>query len=160
MRRVTGKVFGEYKIIPSLKFNSDFAYDLLSQTEDNWNGKNVPFMATDGEVFASSVNNETYIFSNYFSYDKTFAEKHTINAVAGMEFNDFNRRFQSVTSIYFPNDSFQTVDGGAEVLILLIINIFLKQVSVVMVLHVLEPTIDSVLSQHFLLDGLCQKNRF
>ncbi|WP_396184728.1 SusC/RagA family TonB-linked outer membrane protein [Flavobacterium sp.] len=116
MRRVTGKVFGEYKIIPSLKFNSDFAYDLLSQTEDNWNGKNVPFMATDGEVFASSVNNETYIFSNYFSYDKTFAEKHTINAVAGMEFNDFNRRFQSVTSIYFPNDSFQTVDGGAEVL--------------------------------------------
>ena len=116
MRRVTGKVFGEYKIIPSLKFNSDFAYDLLSQTEDNWNGKNVPFMATDGEVFASSVNNETYIFSNYFSYDKTFAEKHSINAVAGMEFNDFNRRFQSVTSIYFPNDSFQTVDGGAEVL--------------------------------------------
>ncbi len=115
MRRVTGKVFGEYKIIPSFKFNSDFAYDLLSQTEDNWNGKNVPFMATDGEVFASSVNNETYIFSNYFSFDKTFGEKHTINAVAGMEFNDFNRRFQSVTSIYFPNDSFQTVDGGAEV---------------------------------------------
>jgi TonB-linked SusC/RagA family outer membrane protein len=116
MRRVTGKVFGEYKIIPSLKFNSDFAYDLLSQTEDNWNGKNVPFMATDGEVYASSVNNETYIWANYFTFDKTFGEKHTINAVAGMEFNDFNRRFQSVTSIYFPNDSFQTVDGGAEVL--------------------------------------------
>lgn len=115
MRRVTGKVFGEYKIIPSLKLTSDFAYDLLSQTEDNWNGKNVPFQATDGDVFASSVNNETYIWSNYLSFDKTFAEKHTINAVAGTEFNDFNRRFQSVTSIYFPNDSFQTVDGGAEV---------------------------------------------
>ena len=115
MRRVTGKVFGEYKFIPSLKFNSDFAYDLLSQTEDNWNGKNVPFMSTDGEVFASSVNNETYIWSNYFSFDKTFAEKHTINAVAGMEFNDFNRRYQDVTSIYFPNDNFQTIDGGAEV---------------------------------------------
>jgi TonB-linked SusC/RagA family outer membrane protein len=115
MRRVTGKVFGEYKIIPSLKFTSDFAYDLLSQTEDNWNGKNTPFMATDGEVFASSVNNETYIWANYLSYDKTFGEKHTINAVAGMEFNDFNRRYQDVTSIYFPNDNFQTVDGGAEV---------------------------------------------
>jgi TonB-dependent starch-binding outer membrane protein SusC len=115
MRRVTGKVFGEYKFVPSLKFTSDFAYDLLSQTEDNWNGKNVPFMATDGEVFASSVNNETYIWSNYFTYDQTFGEKHTINAVAGMEFNDFNRRYQDVTSIYFPNDNFQTVDGGAEV---------------------------------------------
>jgi TonB-linked SusC/RagA family outer membrane protein len=115
MRRVTGKVYGEYKFIPSLKFNSDLAYDLLSQSEDNWNGKNVPFMATDGEVFASSVDNETYIFSNYLTFDKTFAEKHSVNAIAGMEFNKFNRRYQSVTSIYFPNDNFQTVDGGAEV---------------------------------------------
>ncbi len=115
MRRVTGKAYGEFKIIPSLKVNSDFSYDLLSQTEDAWYGKNSPFMATDGEVFATSVNNETYIYSNYLTFDKTFGEKHDVNAVAGMEFNKFNRRFQSVTSIYFPNDSFQTVDGGAEV---------------------------------------------
>ena len=115
MRRVTGKVYGEFKIIPSLKANSDFSYDLLSQTEDAWYGKNSPFMATDGEAYATSVNNETYIYSNYLTFDKTFGEKHDINAVAGMEFNKFNRRFQSVTSIYFPNDSFQTVDGGAEV---------------------------------------------
>ena len=115
MRRVTGKVYGEFKIIPSLKVNSDFSYDLLSQTEDAWYGKDSPFMATDGEAFATSVNNETYIYSNYLTFDKTFGEKHDINAVAGVEFNKFNRRFQSVTSIYFPNDSFQTVDGGAEV---------------------------------------------
>ena len=115
MRRVTGKVYGEFKIIPSLKANSDFSYDLLSPTEDAWYGKNSPFMATDGEAYATSVNNETYIYSNYLTFDKTFGEKHNINAVAGMEFNKFNRRFQSVTSIYFPNDSFQTIDGGAEV---------------------------------------------
>jgi len=115
MRRVTGKVFAEYQIIPSLKINSDFAYDLLSQTEDYWQGKNAPFMATDGEAYATSVNNETFIWSNYLTYDKTFAEKHNVNVVAGMEFNKYNRRYQSVTSIYFPDDSFQTVDGGAEV---------------------------------------------
>ncbi len=115
MRRVTGKVFAEYQIIPSLKINSDFSYDLLSQTEDYWQGKNAPFMATDGEVYATSVNNETYIWSNYLTYDKVFAEKHSVNAVAGMEFNKYGRRFQSVTSIYFPDDSFQTIDGGAEV---------------------------------------------
>ncbi|WP_428228488.1 SusC/RagA family TonB-linked outer membrane protein [Flavobacterium sp.] len=115
MRRVTGKVFGELKILNSLKFNSDFSYDLLSQTEDYWQGKNAPFMATDGAVFATSVNTENYVFSNYFTFDKTFAEKHVINAVAGMEFNKYNRRYQDVNSIYFPNDNFQTVDGGAEV---------------------------------------------
>lgn len=115
MRRLTGKIFGELKILSSLKFNSDFSYDLLSQTEDYWQGKNAPFMATDGAVFATSVNTENYVFSNYFTFDQTFAEKHTINAVAGMEFNKYNRRYQDVNSIYFANDDFQTVDGGAEI---------------------------------------------
>lgn len=115
MRRVTGKIFGEYKFLSFLKFNSDFSYDLLSQTEDYWQGKNAPFMATDGAVFASSVNTENYISSNYLTFDKTFAEKHSFNAVVGMEFNKYNRRYQDVNSIYFPNDDFNTVDGGAEV---------------------------------------------
>jgi hypothetical protein len=58
-------------------------------------------MATDGSVFASSVNNETYVYSNYLTFDKNLGEKHTINAV-GMEFNKYNRRYQNATSIYFP----------------------------------------------------------
>lgn len=115
MRRLTGKIYGELKLLNSLKFNSDFSYDFLSQTEDYWQGKNAPFMATDGAVFATSVNTENYVWSNYFTYDHTFAEKHSLNIVAGMEFNKYNRRYQDVNSIYFPNDDFQTVDGGAEV---------------------------------------------
>jgi hypothetical protein len=58
-------------------------------------------MATDGSVFASSVNNETYVYSNYLTFDKNLGEKHTINAVAGMEFNKYNRRYQNA-NIYFP----------------------------------------------------------
>ncbi|MFD1602394.1 SusC/RagA family TonB-linked outer membrane protein [Flavobacterium artemisiae] len=115
MRRLTGKIYAELKLFNSLKFNSDFSYDFLSQTEDYWQGKNAPFMATDGAVFATSVNTENYVWSNYFTYDHTFAEKHSLNIVAGMEFNKYNRRYQDVNSIYFPNDDFQTVDGGAEV---------------------------------------------
>jgi len=115
VRRVIGKVYGEFKILSFLKANSDFSYDLMSQTEDAWYGKNYPGIGTDGEVFASSVNNETYITSNYLTFDKTFAEKHDVNIVAGMEFNKFNRRYQDVISIYFPNDTFTTIDGGAEV---------------------------------------------
>jgi TonB-linked SusC/RagA family outer membrane protein len=116
VRRLTGKVFGELEIVDPLKFNSEFSYDLLSQTEDNWIGTKAPFMSTNGQVFASSVNNESYVFSNFLSYDQTFGEKHSINAVVGMEFNDFKRRYQDVTGIYFPNDYFQTIDGAAQIL--------------------------------------------
>jgi TonB-linked SusC/RagA family outer membrane protein len=116
MRRLTGKVYGEYQFIPSLKFNSDFAYDLLSQTEDNWYGsKTDEGKSIKGQVFASSVNNENYVWSNYFTFDKTFAKIHNVNIVAGMEYNNSHRRFDSVTGINFPNDSFQTVDGAATI---------------------------------------------
>lgn len=116
MRRLTGKIYGEYQIIPSLKFNSDFAYDLLAQTEDNWYGsKTDEGKSVNGQVFASSVNNENYVWSNYFTYDKTFADVHNVNVVVGMEYNNSHRRFESVTGINFPNDSFQTVDGAATI---------------------------------------------
>jgi TonB-linked SusC/RagA family outer membrane protein len=116
MRRLTGKIYGEYQIIPSLKFNSDFAYDLLSQTEDNWYGsKTDEGKSVNGQVFASSVNNENYVWSNYFTYDKTFADVHNVNVVMGMEYNNSHRRFESVTGINFPNDSFRTVDGAATI---------------------------------------------
>ncbi len=48
VRRVIGKVYGEFKILSFLKANSDFSYDLMSQTEDAWYGKNYPGIGTDG----------------------------------------------------------------------------------------------------------------
>lgn len=115
IRRVTGKFFGELKLAKGFKFNSDVLYDLYSQTQDNWYGAQYPFIATDGEVFAASVNNESYTLSNYFTYDTTLGEAHNLNFVAGHEFNRFASRYQDVTSIYFPSDDLQTGDSGAEV---------------------------------------------
>jgi hypothetical protein len=67
------KVYGEYKILPSLKLNSDFSYDLCRKQRTT-ERENTPFMATDGSVFASSVNNETYVYSNYLTFDKNLGE--------------------------------------------------------------------------------------
>jgi TonB-dependent starch-binding outer membrane protein SusC len=115
IKRITGKLFAELKIIESVKFNTEVLYDWYSQTQDNWYGANYPFIATNGEVFAASANNESYTLSNFFTFEKTFGEKHNLNVVAGHEFNSFNSRYQSVTSIYFASDALQTVDSGAEV---------------------------------------------
>tara|TARA_R110002051_G_scaffold74913_1_gene136521 strand:- start:665 stop:3700 length:3036 start_codon:yes stop_codon:yes gene_type:complete len=115
IRRTVGKAFGEYKFLPSLSFNSDFSYDLFSQTEDNFSGQNALFQSTNGEAFASDLDSESYTFSNYATFDKLFADRHTINIVAGTEFIKYNRRITSVTSQQFPSDDLSTVSGGAEV---------------------------------------------
>lgn len=116
VRRVTGNAFAEYKFFESLKFNTDFGYDLYYQTEDNWVGRNAPFQSTNGYAFASSVGTESYVSSNYFTYSDNFSEVHELEVVAGMEYNHTDRRYQDVEGIEFPTDDFQTVSGAAEII--------------------------------------------
>ncbi len=115
IRRVTGKTFAEYLFFPSLKFNTDFGYDLYYQTEDNYVGRLAPFQSTNGQAYASSVGTESYVSSNYFTYDKSFGNVHDLEVVVGVEYNHTNRRFQSVTGIEFPTDDFTTIASAAEI---------------------------------------------
>ena len=115
IRRITGKVSGAYSFIPSLQLNSDFSYDNFSQTEDNYRGQNSLFQSTNGEAFASDLGSESYVFSNYLTFDKLFADKHSVNVVLGTEYNQNLRRITSVESQQFPGDGLPTVSGGAEV---------------------------------------------
>ena len=115
IRRVTGKAFAEYKFTSDFKFNTDFAYDFYSQTEDSFTGSQAPFQSTNGEAYASNVNTENYIFSNYLTYSKTFKKDHDIDVVVGTELNKSKRRFNSVTGQQFPSDDFQTVSSAAEI---------------------------------------------
>lgn len=115
IRRITGKAFIEYQLLDFLKFNSDFAYDLFNQTEDTYDGRLVPFQSTNGEAFWDNVITENYIFSNYLTFEQTFAESHNVNLVVGTELNKSARRAQSITAIEFPTDAFQNPASGAEV---------------------------------------------
>lgn len=115
LRRVTGKAFGQYRILPFLKFNSDFGYDLSYQTEDQFRGSLTPFQSTNGEAYSSNVNSENYVFSNYFTFEKDLSASSNLNVVFGMEFNNSERRFTSVTGTEFPSDDFQTVNSAAEI---------------------------------------------
>ena len=115
IRRVTGKTYGEYAFTPWLKFNTDFAYDLYTQQEDQFRGRLAPFQSTNGQAFASNTNSENFIISNYLTFNKTFKEEHDVNLVVGTELNKSKRRDVSVTGQQFPTDDFQTVNSAAEI---------------------------------------------
>jgi TonB-linked SusC/RagA family outer membrane protein len=115
IRRVLGKVFAEYAFIPELKFRTDFSYDLYTQTEDQWTGRLAPFQSTNGEVFAGDDTVETFVYSNYFTYDKTFNDIHDLNVVVGTELQKSDTRRTDVTGIEFPSDDFQTISSAAEI---------------------------------------------
>ncbi len=116
VRRLTGKVFAEYKLVQNLKFNSDLGYDLSNQTEDQYRGTRTPFMSTNGYGFNSNATSENYIWSNYFTYDKYFTGSTNLNVILGQEFNNSERKFSSVEGIQFPSDDFQSISSAAEII--------------------------------------------
>lgn len=114
IKRVTGKIFGEYKILKNFTFNTDLGYDNYNQKEVNYRGRKTPFMSTDGYAFNSFVDTENIIFSNYFNYQLKLGS-HNFEAIAGTEFNKNRREYSSVTGIKFPSDDFQTIDSAGEI---------------------------------------------
>lgn len=115
LRRLTGKAFGEYRFLPSLKFNSDFGYDMSYQTEEEWDGSLTPFQATNGSAFNSNTLQESYVFTNYLTFDENFGLAHNLNVVLGTEFTQADRIYTSVTGIEFPSDDLQTINSAAEI---------------------------------------------
>ena len=114
IKRITGKVFGEYKILKNLVFHSDFGYDNYDQKEVNFRGRKTPFMSTNGYVFNSFVDSENIVFSNYLNYNLKLGS-HNFEAIAGTELNKNKRKYSSVTGIKFPSDDFQTIDSAGEI---------------------------------------------
>ncbi|WP_235296002.1 SusC/RagA family TonB-linked outer membrane protein [Portibacter marinus] len=115
LRRLTGKGYAEYTILPSLKFNSDFGYDMSYQTEDQFRGSRTPFQSTNGFAYNSNAIQESYVFTNYLSFDKDVAPLHNVNFTLGTEFTQADRSFASVSGTQFPSDDFQTIASAAEI---------------------------------------------
>ena len=114
IKRITGKIFGEYKILKNLVFHTDLGYDNYDQKEVNFRGRKTPFMSTNGYVFNSFVDSENLVFSNYLNYNLKLGS-HNFEAVAGTELNQNKRKYSSVTGIKFPSDDFQTIDSAGEI---------------------------------------------
>lgn len=113
--RTFAKVFGEYKIIPSLKFRSELGYDFTNQTEDRFFGSLTESASTNGFADAYSFADERYVLNNFFTYDNTFFEKLSFNAVVGMSFEDTKSRIRFVEGQNFASDDLQTVDSAGEI---------------------------------------------
>lgn len=115
LRRITGKIFAEYNFTEKFKFNSDLGYDMSDQTEDQYRGTQTPFMSTNGYAYNSSAKSENYIWSNYFTYKNDISDNNNFTVVAGQEFNNSDRLFNSVTGTQFPSDNFTTISSAAEI---------------------------------------------
>jgi TonB-linked SusC/RagA family outer membrane protein len=105
VKRITGEtklfrtlttIYGEYAIIPGLTLRSTINLDNADATRKSYTPAPVAAIAAV-RVPAGGLNGYkrmTFVNENTISYNKKFAEKHTIAAVAGMSYNTF--KFDSI----------------------------------------------------------------
>ena len=112
--RLFANAFGEYKITDNLKFKTSFGMDYVQSRDRRFYpttvnaGKGAKGSGAEGYNQEMNIVNE-----NILSFNKTFAGKHALNAVAGITYqtSQYESLFASATG--FPGNTIRRVSAGA-----------------------------------------------
>lgn len=115
VHRNVSNVFGEYAILKGLRFRTEFALDLLNQQEEQYYNSKTQrnFGAPLGYGFNRFVRVENYNTNNYFVYDNLFG-KHSINATAGLSYQNSQTKTVSAEGKDFPSDAYRMIASAAR----------------------------------------------
>jgi TonB-linked SusC/RagA family outer membrane protein len=112
--RLFANAFGEYKITDNLKFKSSFGVDYVQSRDRRFYPTTVNAGRGSRGSGAEAYNQEMNIVNeNILSFNKTFAGKHVLNAVAGVTYqtSQYENIFASATG--FPGNTIRRISAGA-----------------------------------------------
>jgi TonB-linked SusC/RagA family outer membrane protein len=112
--RLFANAFGEYKITDNLKFKSSFGVDYVQSRDRRFYPTTVNAGRGARGSGAEAYNQEMNIVNeNILSFNKTFAGKHALNAVAGVTYqtSQYENIFASATG--FPGNTIRRISAGA-----------------------------------------------
>lgn len=113
--RSIGNVFGNYAILPSLSFRSEFGADILNLTEDAFEGKESQDGAGIGKASTILSQSVTYNTNNYFTYAPKINDNNKLSAIAGMSYLQNDLKQSSTSGENFPSDAIKNLSGAASI---------------------------------------------
>jgi TonB-linked SusC/RagA family outer membrane protein len=102
--RFIGNVYARYKITNDLEFKTSFGVDAFTDKENSF-GPNFlkRTQASQGEASIGTVDGLTWLNENTLTYNKSWHDKHRINAVAGFTTQKFNNESLFTYAFGFPD---------------------------------------------------------
>lgn len=111
--RTTANIYGEYFIIPSLKYRSEIGYDANNQNVERFSGSLTEFGSVNGQGTVSNAITERYLLTNYVNYDETFfGGQVDFKMTLGGSFEETTRKSQFTIGQGFPSDNLQTLQNA------------------------------------------------
>ncbi len=113
--RTLGNAYANYKILPSLSFQTELGADILNLSQIAFAGKESQDGAGIGKgstVITQSVSLNT---NNYFTYSPTINDNNKLNVVAGMSYLQNNNEHTYAQGEKYPSDAVKNLAGATSI---------------------------------------------
>ncbi len=113
--RTIGNVYGNYTIIPSLAFRTEFGADILNLYQEAFQGKQTTDGAGIGKANTIISLATTYNTNNYFTYTPNLGEKNKLSAVVGMSYLQDDSKQSLTNAEQTPSDKIKNLSGTTSI---------------------------------------------
>lgn len=106
MTTVLGNLFADYTILQGLTFRVNGGVNVSSSQRDFYHPRGTSLGNLEGGyAYRGHINSFNYLTEYTLNFNKVVAEKHSINAVGGYTWQQWNRRSFGLNALNFPNDN-------------------------------------------------------
>jgi TonB-linked SusC/RagA family outer membrane protein len=111
--RFIGNLFGEYDILPGLRFRTSISVDFNDNKEDNYFNSKLFLGQPNGVATSAFTRNATLINEQILTYSKSWNNRHFLNVTVGNTIQKDRFERTSTTGIGFPSDAFTKIASSA-----------------------------------------------
>ena len=102
-----GNVFANIKLMEGLEFRSIVGTNIINQKVKFYGGRQLIWISSpNGSAWLRHINNTSWQFENYITYNKTFADVHRLTAMVGMSWQHVDNSFTRAAGTGFQDDFF------------------------------------------------------
>ncbi|HEX6180778.1 MAG TPA: SusC/RagA family TonB-linked outer membrane protein, partial [Chitinophagaceae bacterium] len=113
--RSLSNAFGEFRILPYLVFRSQVGLDWVNLQEEEYLGRETLDGAPGGSAYNGQVTSSKVVYTNTLNLNKTFKDRHNIEAIAGIEYQYGKRSDVDATGLGFPSNKFTKISSATDI---------------------------------------------
>ncbi|RKE52289.1 SusC/RagA family TonB-linked outer membrane protein [Sphingobacterium detergens] len=108
-----GNVFATFKLAEGLELRSVLGTNIINQRTDYFAAKGMKYISDNGNASVTNDRYNSWQFENYLTYNKTFADIHAINVMAGLSWQHVDYFGSVANSEGYVDDFFKYNNLGA-----------------------------------------------
>lgn len=108
-----GNMYANIKLTENLELRSTLGTNIINQRTDYFAAAGLQYISTNGNAYVVNNRFNSWQFENYLTYNNTFADIHSLNAMAGLSWQHVGRFENQASAEGFSDTYFQFNNLGA-----------------------------------------------